>query len=224
MNLRRTPAVSGLRTITVSLVEDRTVVRESLRALIGGTDGFACLGAYGSMEDALPGLEANLPDVVVIDLGLPGMSGIDGIRLLRERYPRLAMIVLTVFDDDQRIFEAICAGAEGYLLKNSPPSAILDGIREIVDGGAPMSPAIARRVMELFRRFQPPETAAHNLTPHELRVLKMMAEGDNLKTAAKKLGVTANTVAYHMKRIYEKLQVHSKAEAVAKALRQGLLR
>lgn len=216
--------MTALNTIAVALVEDRPDVRDSLRALIDDTPGYVLLGAYGSMEEALPGLEERLPDAMVIDLGLPGMTGIDGIRLLHERYPRLAMIVFTVFDDDQRIFEAICAGAQGYLLKNAAPVALLSGIREILEGGAPMSPAIARRVMDLFRRFQPLPAAAHDLTPHELRVLRLMAEGHNLKTAGKELGVSLNTVGFHMKRIYAKLHVHSRAEAVAKALRHGLLR
>ena len=219
---RTTPEVA--RFPQVSIVEDRPDLRESLRALLNGTPGFAACGVYGSMEEALADVEHRLPDAVVLDLGLPGISGIEGIRRLRVRYPKLAMIALTVFDDDQRIFEAICAGAQGYLLKSAPPSDLLDGIREVLDGGAPMSPEIARRVLELFRRFRPPEATGHHLTPHELRVLRLLSEGYNLKTAARELGVTVNTVGFHMKKIYAKLQVHSKAEAVAKALRQGIFR
>lgn len=214
--------IAGL--IRVAIVEDRAEVRDSLQALLSGTPEFEVTGAYASMEAALHGLERRVPDAAVIDLGLPGMSGIEGIRCLRERYPKLTLIVLTVFDDDKRIFEAICAGAQGYLLKNAPPSKLLDGIREAMDGGAPLSPAVARRVMELFRKFRPPESAEHDLTPHEIRVLRLMAEGHNVASAAKVLGVTSHTVSYHMKNIYPKLQVHSKAEAVAKALRSGLLR
>jgi DNA-binding NarL/FixJ family response regulator len=210
--------------IRVAIVEDRIEVRESLKALVGGTADFEVTGAYGSMELALAGIEQTLPDAVVVDLGLPGMSGVEGIHRLRERYPKLAMLVLTVFDDDRRIFEAICAGAGGYLLKNAPLPKLLEGIREVVDGGAPMSPSIARRVMELFREFRPPESAGHRLTPHEVRVLRFMAEGHNAATAARELSVSTNTVSFHLKNIYVKLQVHSKAEAVAKALRRGFLR
>lgn len=210
--------------IRIAIIEDRPDTLAGIQELLSSTQDFRLTGAYRSMEDALPALELQLPDTVVVDLGLPGMSGIEGIRLLRGRYPKLAMIVLTVFDDDNRIFEAICAGAHGYLLKNAPPARLLDGIREVMDGGAPMSPGIARRVMELFRRFRPPESAAHDLTPHEIRVLRLLAEGHNVKSAAMELGVSANTVSYHMKNIYPKLQVHSKAEAVAKALRNGFLR
>lgn len=210
--------------IRVAIVEDRADVRDSLRTLLSGAPEFEVTGAYASMEAALQGFEQLMPDTVVMDLGLPGMSGIDGIRYLRERYPKLTMIVLTVFEDDHRIFEAICAGARGYLLKNAPPSKLLDGIREATSGGVPLSPAVARRVMEMFRKFRPPESAAHDLTPHEIRVLRLMAEGHNVMTAARVLAVSPNTVSYHLKNIYPKLQVHSKAEAVAKALRKGFLR
>lgn len=210
--------------ITVSIVEDRPEIRESLRALVSGTPGFELYAAYGSMEEVLADRDHGLPDAMVMDLGLPGMSGIEGIRLLRGRYPKLALIVLTVFDDDNRIFEAICAGAQGYLLKNTPPAKLLEGIREMLGGGAPMSPGIARRVMELFRQFRPPEPADHDLTPHELRVLRLLAEGHNLKTAARDIGVSVNTIGFHVKKIYTKLEVHSKAEAVATALRRGFFR
>lgn len=210
--------------ITVSIVEDRPEIRESLRALVSSTPGFELYAAYSSMEEVLADRDHGLPDAMVMDLGLPGMSGIEGIRLLRERYPKLALIVLTVFDDDNRIFEAICAGAQGYLLKNTPPAKLLDGIREMLEGGAPMSPGVARRVMELFRRFRPPESVDHDLTPHELRVLRLLAEGHNLKTAGREIGVSINTIGFHVKKIYAKLEVHSKAEAVAKALRNGFFR
>lgn len=210
--------------IRVAIVEDRRGVRESLEELVRGTADFAAVGGYASMEDALAGIEQHFPDVVVMDLGLPGMSGVEGIRRLRLAYPKLVMIVLTVFDDDRRIFEALCAGAAGYLLKSAPPTKLLDGIREAMEGGAPMSPAIARRVIDLFREFRPPPTASHNLTPHEVRVLRLMADGHNTTTAARELGCSANTVSFHSKNVFKKLEVHSKAEAVAKALRQGLLR
>jgi DNA-binding NarL/FixJ family response regulator len=214
----------GTSVISVSIVEDRPEIRASLSELIATTPGLQLAGAFGSMEDALAGIGVRLPDAVVVDLDLPGMSGIEGIHRLRDRYPKLPMIVLTVFDDDRRIFDAICAGARGYLLKSAPPAQLLAGIRELLDGGAPMTPAVARRVIELFRQFQPPEAADHNFTPHELRLLKLMAEGRNVKKAAQELGVSTNTVSFHMKNIYAKLRVHTRAEAVAKALRQGYLR
>ncbi len=211
-------------TVSVAIIEDRPEIRASLESLVEGSAGFTLAGSYESMEAVLAGTAVGFASVVIVDLGLPGISGIDGIRLLRERYPKLPMMVLTVFDDDSRIFEAICAGAQGYLLKNTPPEKLLEGVRELLAGGAPMSPGIARRVIELFREFRPPETAEHSLTAHEVRILKLMAEGYSVRAAARQLEVSPNTIGFHLKNIYGKLAVHSRAEAVAKALRQGFLR
>lgn len=176
------------------------------------------------MEEALDKIGSNLPDVVLSDIGLPGMDGIDGVRLLKERYPSLTILMLTVYEDDDRIFNALCAGASGYLIKKTPPARLLESIREARNGGSPMSPEIARRVVNLFREIRPPDRADYRLTPHELRLLKLMVEGHNYKSAAAELNVTFNTVCFHIKQVYEKMQVHSKSEAVAKALRNGLIR
>ncbi len=212
------------KSIRVALVEDQKQVREGLAALIGGTPGFRCIGTYGTMEDGIDAVRQNPPDVLLCDIGLPGKTGIEGIRILKERYPDLLMIVLTVYDDDRRIFDALCAGARGYLLKRTPPARLLESLREAVHGGAPMTPEIALRVVELFRQFRPPSNSAHELTPHEVRVLQLMVEGHSLKSAAKELGVTTHAVSFHMRNIYDKLEVHSKSEAVAKALRKQIVR
>ena len=151
------------------------------------------------------------------------MSGIEGIRQLRTKFETLPILVLTVYDDDQRIFEAICAGAIGYLLKKTPFSRLLECIEEVMNGGAPMSPEVARRVIRLFRDFRPPECTGQTLTPHETRLLKLLVDGHSYKTAAIELGVSAHTVSFHLRNIYEKLQVHSKSEAVSKALRSRLV-
>jgi len=212
--------------IKVAIIEDQRTIREGLAALIDGTDGFRCTGRYGSMEEALKQIgqkTEDAPDVALLDIGLPGMSGIEGIGLLRERYPAMPVLMLTVYDDDDRIFKAICAGARGYLLKKTPPARLLEGLREVVGGGAPMSPEVARRVLELFQLFHPPDHVDYQLTPHELRLLKLLVEGHNYKTAAKEVGTSVNTVSFHMKNIYEKLEVHSKSEAVAKALRDHIV-
>ncbi len=209
--------------LSVVIVEDQREIREGLRALIDGTGGFRCAGAYRSMEEALDHLRGEPPDVALLDIGLPGMSGIEGIRLLRERHPAMQLVMLTVYEDDDRIFQAICAGACGYLLKKTPPARLLDALREAMEGGAPLSPEVARRVITLFRDHRPPQRADYRLTPHETRLLKMLVDGHTYGTAAEVLGVTFNTVHFHMKRIYEKLEVHSKSEAVAKALRSRLL-
>jgi DNA-binding NarL/FixJ family response regulator len=211
------------RVIRAAIVEDRRDIREGLRLLIGGTDGFECTGSYRSMEEALPRMEQARPDVALIDIGLPGMSGIEGIRILKQRHPEVHLIMLTVYDDDDRIFQALCAGASGYLLKKTQPARLLESLREAVAGGAPMSPEVAHRVIELFRRVRPPAKAEYNLTPHETRILRLLVDGHNYKTAAREVNVSVNTIAFHIKHIYEKLQVHSKTEAVAKALRSGLL-
>ncbi len=211
------------RGIVVGIIEDQRRTREGLHALIESSEGLSCIGAWGGMEEALASEWASKPDVMLVDLGLPGMSGIEGIALLRKRFPKMALVVLTVYEDNDRIFEALCAGASGYLLKNTPPSKLIEGLREAVHGGAPISPEIARKVVELFHRFRPPERAQYNLTPHELRLLKMLVEGHSYKTAAAELQVSINTVAFHVQNIYGKLQVHSKSEAVARALKENLL-
>jgi DNA-binding NarL/FixJ family response regulator len=210
-------------TIRVAIVEDRREIRDGLAMIINGTTGFRCTGAYRSMEDALASIDGDLPDVVLNDIGLPGMSGIDGIRILKERHPDLLVLMLTIYDDDERIFEALCAGASGYLLKKTPPARLLESLREAVAGGAPMSPEVARRVVALFRAFRPPDGTKCDLTPHETRLLRLFVEGHNYKTAAAELGVTVHTISFHLRSIYDKLQVHSKSEAVVKALRNRLV-
>ncbi len=210
--------------IKVTIIEDMAGIRDGLRMLIDGTPGYKCAGTYRSMEDGLEGLRGNLPDVALVDIGLPGMSGIEGIRILTERYPGLAILMLTVYDDDERIFAAICAGASGYLLKGTPPARLLENIREARDGGAPLSPGVARRVLKLFKEGIPPSRMEDQLTPHEARLLKMLVDGHNYRTAAEELGVSLNTVNYHIKHIYEKLHVHSKSEAVSKALRLRIVK
>jgi len=209
--------------IKVAIVEDRREIRQGLAMLIGGTEGFRCTGSYGSMEEALQKISFELPDVVLNDIGLPGMSGIEGIKILKERYPNLLILMLTVYDDDERIFDAMCAGASGYLLKKTPPMRLLESLREAVDGGAPMSPEVATRVIKLFREIRPPERADYELTPHETRLLKLFVAGHNYKSAAAELGVTVHTVSFHLRSIYDKLQVHSKSEAVAKALQSRIV-
>ena len=155
------------------------------------------------------------------DIGLPKMSGIDGIKILKDKYPNLSILILSVYDDDDRIIDGICAGASGYLLKSTPMTEILKCLREVHNGGAPMSPEIAMRVMQLFRESPPPKQVDYDLTPHETRILKMLVEGHNYKTAAAELDLSVNTISFHIKHIYEKLQVHSKSEAVAKSFEKS---
>jgi DNA-binding NarL/FixJ family response regulator len=216
--------LSSSEIIKAALIEDQREIREGLRTLVEGTPGYRCTGAFRTMEEALERIALEVPDVILVDIGLPGMSGIEGIPLLRGRYPEARILVLTIYDDDDRIFSALCAGACGYLLKKTPPARLLESLREAVEGGGPMSPEVAHRVIDLFRDFRPPEHTDHELTPHEVRLLKLLAQGHNYKTAAAELKVSVNTVSFHMKHVYEKLHVHSKSEAVAKALRSGIVR
>jgi DNA-binding NarL/FixJ family response regulator len=210
--------------IKAAIIEDQRDIREGLTMLIDGTPGYKCTGSYRSMEEAFEKIKGQVPDVVLCDIGLPGMSGIDGIGILKERYPELQLLMLTVYDDDDRIFDALCAGACGYLLKRTAPARLLECLKEAVTGGAPMSPEIASRVITLFREIRPPERADYELTPHETRLLKLLVEGHNYTTAAREQNVSYNTIKFHMQHIYEKLQVHSKSEAVAKAMRERLIK
>jgi|SRR5215204_4040630 len=209
--------------IKTAIIEDMGQIRDGLTMLINFTEGFKCTGSYRSVEEAIQKIRYDVPDVLLSDIGLPGMSGIEGVKILKEKYPQMLILMLTVYEDDERIFDALCAGASGYLLKRTQPSKLIDNIREAVSGGAPMSPEVARKVVKLFREFTPPERADHDLTPHEARLLKLLIDGHNYTTAAKQLGVSYNTIKFHVRNIFDKLQVHSKSEAVVKALRDRLV-
>ena len=209
--------------IRVAVIEDIREVREGLTRLFAGSAGFSSAGSFRTMEEALGRLDPARLDVILTDIGLPGMDGIAGTRALRERFPDIPVIALTVYDDDDNVFNAICAGASGYLLKNTVPARLLESVREVAAGGAPMSPEIARRVLAVFRQFRPAPRGASGLTPQETALMKLMVDGHHYKTAAAELGITTSTVSFHLKNIYQKLQVHSKTEAVAKALRERLV-
>ncbi len=212
--------------LDVLIIEDQRDVREGLQVLIHGTPGFRCTRSYRSMEEALRALAVaseNRPDVILTDIGLPGMSGIDGIAALRTQFPELPILALTIYDSDEKVFNALCAGASGYLLKNTPPARLLESLQDVAAGGAPMSPEVARRVVRLFREFHPAREATYHLTAQENELLRLLANGHHKKTAAHEMGISVNTVSFHLKHIYDKLQVHSKTEAVAKALRERLV-
>lgn len=210
--------------IKVAIVEDQKQTREGLGTLIDVTPGFITVGLWASMEEALGRIERNPPDVVLADIRLPGMSGIEGVRRLKARYPCLQILMLSVYNDNESVFEAICAGASGYLLKDTPPSRLLQALEEARDGGAPMSPEIARKVVTMFQRIAPPRSEDHELSPRELQVLQLLADGHSYKTAARTLDLSVDTLRFHVRNIYEKLHVHSKSEAVLKAFRTGLIR
>jgi DNA-binding NarL/FixJ family response regulator len=212
------------KTIGVAVIEDQTELREGLSFLIANTPPFECRHVYGSMEEALAGIASNSPRIALVDIGLPGMSGIEGVRILHERHPSISAVVLTVFKDDERIFQAMCAGACGYLLKKTAPSRLIEALTEIAEGGVVMSPEVASRVVDLFRKSHAQPPPASSLSPQELRLLQLLMAGHQNKTAAVELGISAHTVNFHLRSIYEKLHVHSRSEAIARALREGLVK
>jgi len=209
--------------IAVALVEDLRTTREGLSVLLS-TAGFRLTGAFRSIEEAFAPLAAGCADVVLLDIGLPGTSGIEGTRMLRQARPELAILILTVYADEDHVFDAICAGAYGYLLKDTAPDRLLSAIREVAAGGAPMSPEIARKVINSFQRTSLPPSKTDALSGRETEVLSLLAAGHSYKTAASKLDLSIDTVRFHVRNIYDKLHVHSKSEAVARALRGHLLR
>jgi DNA-binding NarL/FixJ family response regulator len=214
--------------IRVAVIEDDRGTREGLALLIDGTPGFRCLATFRTVEEALRGLPeaaeaAEAADVLLLDIHLPGVSGSEGVRALRERHPRMQVLMLTVFDDQDRVFESICNGACGYLLKRTPPARLLEAIREARDGGAPLSPEIARKVLRFVQSMGSPEKLDQRLTPQEKRMVLALAEGASYEQAADRMGVSLNTVRTYVRSVYEKLHVHSKSAAVSKAIRTRLI-
>ena len=210
--------------INTAVIEDDAVTRECLSMLISGTDGYACVGAFSSVEEALKQGFSAAPDVLLMDIHLPGMLGSEAVKIFSPKYPALQILMLTVYAEQDKIFESICNGACGYLLKKTPPARLLESIREAHEGGAPMTPEIARKVIKLFQKtVQPEETDDEKLTPHELRLLSLLAKGTSYRDAAEQFKVSINTIRYHIRNIYDKLHVHSKSEAVSKALRLRLI-
>jgi DNA-binding NarL/FixJ family response regulator len=209
--------------IRVAIVEDDRTTRQGLALLIGGTPGYECVGDFRSVEDALRPMSP-APDVILLDINLPGVPGTEGVKLLRDRYTAAQVVMLTVFDAQDHVFESICNGACGYLLKKTAPARLLEAIAEAHEGGAPMTPEIARRVVTLFQKtVTPRQDEDHGLSPRELAVLGLLAEGYSYTALAGQLGITANTVRNHIRAIYEKLHVHSRSEAVSKALRKRVI-
>lgn len=202
--------------ISIVIVEDDTRIRDALSLIIDGTPGMVCVGAYGAVEALMEADPSCTIDLFLLDVGLPGLAGIDAIGPIRTRWPGADVLMLTVFDDAERVFRALQEGASGYLLKSTPPAQIMEAIREVYDGGAPMTPSVARKVVSFFRR---PKGEQPVLSTREREVLDGLIEGKTNRQIAEVLFISPNTVAYHLKQIYEKLHVHSRAEAVAKVMR-----
>ena len=210
-------------TTSIWLVEDNDRFRTSISDLIDETVGLKCDLAVSSCEDALQHLASDAaPDILLMDIGLPGMDGIEGIRRVKSVAPSIQIIMLTVFDDNEKIFEAICAGASGYLLKSAPPDIIIKSLLEILEGGSPMNAQIARKVLDMFTDMAAPKSN-YEITNAEKEILQLLVRGNPKKQIAHDLGVSFHTVDTHLRNIYTKLQVHSRSEAVAKALKERLL-
>lgn len=210
------------RAICVWLVEDNHAFRMTVARVLNGIDGIECFEHFSNAEDALELLQSgdSVPDVILMDLGLPGQNGIVAISKIKAILPSTRVVVLTVFDQDEKVFKAICAGASGYLLKSTPPDAIVEAIHEALAGGAPMTPKVAKAVLQMFSQMGKP--VDYGLTERERNVLELMTKGLTAKAIAGQLDVSYHTVDTHIRNIYTKLHVHSRGSAVAKGFREKL--
>jgi len=207
--------------ITVSIVEDQELLRNTLARVLNRAEGFKCISHFGSAEDAIKEIPKNPPEVVLMDINLPGINGVECVRQLKERLPKLLIMMLTVYEDTENIFNALAAGAAGYMLKRTPRAELLDAIKEVHRGGSPMTTHIARLVVQSFQKpVQAPDPGLENLSPREQEVLDCLAQGLIYKEIADKLGVSYETVHTYIRRIYEKLQVRTRTEAVARFLKR----
>ena len=206
--------------ITVSIVEDNDQLRATLGRVISRTDGFRCLSQYGDAESALEGLPKDGPEVVLMDINLPGMNGVECVRKLKQVAPTVQAVMLTVYEDTENIFNALAAGAAGYLLKRTKSAELLEAIREVHRGGSPMTTHIARKVTQSFLRSGPSPQPTENLSEREQEVLDCLSQGFLYQEIAEKLGISYETVHTYIRRIYEKLQVRTRTEAVAKFLKR----
>jgi DNA-binding NarL/FixJ family response regulator len=211
--------------INVAIVEDNTTIREGLAALINGTEGYSCVGSFGDVESFLPKINILNINVVLMDIGLPGMNGIEGVKNAVVKDPNLNILMLTVYEESEFVFDALCAGACGYLVKKTPPSRLLEAIKDSNDGGSPMSSRIARQVITAFKEGKNilSEEKDFGLTEREIGVLNLLAEGYNYQEIAESLYISVDTVRHHIRNIYKKLHVHSQSEAVAKAIRKNII-
>jgi len=211
--------------IKVAIVEDNHTIREGLAALISGTSGYSCSGAYNDAESFLKDLKKDEIDVVLMDIALPGINGIEGVKQAIKIKPGISVLMLTIYEDNSVVFDALCAGACGYLVKNTPPHRLLEAVREVSEGGSPMSSHIARQVINVFQKNQQraKDSEEYQLTEREIDVLNSLGEGNNYQEIADTLFISVDTVRHHIRNIYKKLHVHSRSQAVAKAIRKGII-
>jgi len=208
-----------MQPISISIVEDNIAVRKGLERIIQETDGFLCLSSYDNAEDAIKELPDIQPDLVIMDIQLPGASGIECVRQMKAAFPRMQFMMFTIYEDSEQVFEALAAGATGYLLKNTPPEKIPNALRELHAGGSPMTTGIARRVVTSFQK-QPAQDTVNELSTRENEVLQLLSKGFLYKEIANRLQISIGTVRQHIHNIYGKLQVQNKTEAINKAYRK----
>ena len=212
--------------IRVAIFEDNKLVREALQAILNGTPGFNCCGAFADGNSWERNIKSSQPDVVLMDIEMPGLNGIEVSRQVNKQYPDIKILIQTVFNDSEKIFEAMCAGASGYILKNDPPHKYLDAINEVYNGGAAMTPAVAKKMLSFFTNknvlLVSPSNSDHQLSEREKNILQLMVQGHNYKAIAEKAFISYETVRTHVKHIYKKLHVASRSEAVMKAIQHGL--
>jgi DNA-binding NarL/FixJ family response regulator len=209
--------------IKLLIYEDNPQLREGLTMLIDGTDGFDVMAAFKNCNNVLEQVEAFDPDVILMDIDMPGINGIEGLKLIRQRNQKTKVLMLTVFDDNKNVFEALKNGANGYILKKTPPDKLLEYIKEASTGGAPMTASIATQVLQMFAQLNGQHNDQYNLSDREKQVLQLLVNGYSYKMIAAEMFIAIDTVRSHIKKIYEKLQVNSKSEAVAKAFKDKLL-
>ncbi|HRF76233.1 MAG TPA: response regulator transcription factor [Chitinophagales bacterium] len=213
-----------MENIRVAIFEDNKHLRESLYYLINGTPGFSCTGAYPDCNDAVFQITKDTPDVILMDIEMPGLNGIQGVKLIKSKFPQVHVLMQTIFHDENNIFDAICAGASGYILKSTTPAEYITAIKDVYNGGSPMTGSIARKVLELFQKnIQVEAKQDYQLTPKEKEMLQFMVQGKSFKMIAEAAGISYETVRTHMKNIYAKLHVNSNTEAVSKVLKEKLL-
>ena len=209
--------------IRLLIFEDNDDLRESLSILFKGTPGIVLTGAYADAIHSIDDVTATEPDVILMDIDLPKMNGIEAVWRIKQKFPAVQILMLTVFDDNERIFQSICAGASGYILKRNPPAKIIEGVFEVAEGGGSLTSSIARKVLDMFPRFNASKKETETLTQREREVLALLVKGHSYKMVAAELNITLETVRSHIKKIYEKLHVHSSGEAIAIALRNRLV-
>ncbi len=209
--------------IKVAVFDDNKPRRELLEMLLNATLGMECTGAFEDCRDIVANIEQNVPDVVLMDIDMPHVNGIEGVRIIKLHFPQVKILMQTVFENNDQIFHAICAGAEGYILKKTQPAKLIDGITEVVNGGAPMTPTVARQVLQMFSERNKKPVIDFNLSERELEILAMLVQGLSYKMIAGKCHISYSTVNSHISHIYEKLHVKSGTEAVAKALAQNIV-